>query len=235
MSQSVTLNGVIYSIPDVDEEDWGQNVTDYLVALSVIASATQAFMTTVNVTSTPVTVVMGRTYLVDTSAIRTLQLPAASTNFYFIVKDKTGTAFTNNITIARAAAESIDGVAANKTLKVNSGCWMLVSDGTNWFTLNIKDDFVDALNDGATPAATAADLKVRLDQIVTQIKSLSGEANWYTATTARLKLSGGTMTGALVLANLAADPAAPGEGTIYYNTVDKQFYGWNGTSWAILG
>lgn len=33
MSQAVTLNGVGYTIPDVGENDWGQNVTDFLVAI----------------------------------------------------------------------------------------------------------------------------------------------------------------------------------------------------------
>lgn len=33
MSQSVTLNSSSYTIPDVGENDWGQNVTDFLVAI----------------------------------------------------------------------------------------------------------------------------------------------------------------------------------------------------------
>lgn len=33
MSQAVTLNSVGYTIPDVGENDWGQNVTDFLVAI----------------------------------------------------------------------------------------------------------------------------------------------------------------------------------------------------------
>lgn len=33
MAQSVTLNGSSFSIPDVGENDWGQNVTDFLVAI----------------------------------------------------------------------------------------------------------------------------------------------------------------------------------------------------------
>jgi hypothetical protein len=34
MSQSVTINSVSYAFPDVDEEDWGQTVTDWAVAVS---------------------------------------------------------------------------------------------------------------------------------------------------------------------------------------------------------
>ena len=33
MSEIVVLNGITYIIPDVGDEDWGQNVTDYLVAI----------------------------------------------------------------------------------------------------------------------------------------------------------------------------------------------------------
>ena len=33
MSQNITFNGSSYTIPDVGDTDWGQNVTDYLVAI----------------------------------------------------------------------------------------------------------------------------------------------------------------------------------------------------------
>lgn len=75
----------------------------------------------------------GITYLVNTGAARTITLPAAAANTYFSVKDVIGTASTYNITIARAASESIEGVAANKTLQTDWGSWTFVSDGTNWF------------------------------------------------------------------------------------------------------
>lgn len=35
--------------------------------------------------------------------------------------------------------------------------------------------------------------------------------------------------------NLATAPTNPVEGQIYYNTVDKTIYGWNGTAWVDLG
>ncbi len=34
MSQLTTLNGTVYTIPDPDDEGWGQNVTDFLLAVS---------------------------------------------------------------------------------------------------------------------------------------------------------------------------------------------------------
>ncbi len=32
----------------------------------------------------------------------------------------------------------------------------------------------------------------------------------------------------------AAAPSTPAEGTMYFNSTDKHFYGWNGTSWVQL-
>lgn len=66
----------------------------------------------------------------------------------------------------------------------------------------LENDLVAArgtLNDADTPAATASDIKDRLDHIVTQLKSLSGETDWYTATSARVKRSGDTMSGNLAM------------------------------------
>jgi hypothetical protein len=94
-------------------------------------------------TSTNTTVVSG-TYsvaatdlvlLVDTTSARTITLPAPSQRSILWIKDKTGTAETNKITVAPNASESIEGVAASKTLSTNWGSWLFASDGTNWFML----------------------------------------------------------------------------------------------------
>lgn len=155
MSQTVTVNGQNYTIPDVGDEDWGQNVTDYLVALAVIGSLTQSWINHVSVSSSPISTISGRTYLVNTSSARTLTLPAAASNAFIIVKDTTGSASSNNITIARAGSEQIDGVAANKTLARAYGTWMLVCDGTNWWTINQFPDSGLVNTDVATAAAIA--------------------------------------------------------------------------------
>jgi hypothetical protein len=42
------------------------------------------------------------------------------------------------------------------------------------------------LNDNDTPAATATDIKDRLDHMATQIKKISGQANWYTTIPSRM-------------------------------------------------
>lgn len=82
-----------------------------------------------NVTS----ITKGYMYLIDSSAARTIQLPAASAGMFFYVKDKSGTMNTFNCTILRAASETIEGVAANYALEANYGEWLVFCDGTNWF------------------------------------------------------------------------------------------------------
>ena len=74
-------------------------------------------------------------FLIDTTAARTINLPAPASGLIFRFKDITGQANTNNITLVRNASEQIEGVAASKTLQTNWGSWTLVSDGTNWFLI----------------------------------------------------------------------------------------------------
>lgn len=134
MSTAVVVGGLTYNVPAVGESNWGQNVSDLLIAVAANISGS-AFFTVVAVSSSPITVVSGRTYLVDTGAGRQLNLPTPAANAYLIVRDTTGQASSNNITIHRAAGEKIDGVAADKTLSTDNGQWWIVSDGTDWFTL----------------------------------------------------------------------------------------------------
>jgi hypothetical protein len=134
MATAIDINGLTYYIPDVGEQNWGQNVTDAIIALAAGISG-GGFFTVVSVASSPISVLSGRTYLVNTGAPRQLNLPAPAANAYCIVRDATGTASANAITLHRNGGESIDGVAADKTLNIDSGIWWLFSDGTNWFTL----------------------------------------------------------------------------------------------------
>jgi len=63
-----------------------------------------------------------------------------------------------------------------------------ITGETNWYdspatTVSALDTLLDstaaALDDTDTPASTASDLKDRLDQIVSQLKAITGETNWY--------------------------------------------------------
>lgn len=84
--------------------------------------------------SSNLTLTNKKAHFVTTGAARTLTLPAASENFYLIIKDTTGQAQTNNITINPPGAETIDGEASLK-IDYNYGSVTIVSDGTNYFVL----------------------------------------------------------------------------------------------------
>lgn len=144
MSEIVQVGGTNYTIPDQgDPPNWGTNLTPFFVALAAEVATAPAFYQGVAVSSTPITVGTEQTYLVASNSITaTLNLPAPVQNLWFAVKDSGKNAAVNNITIHRYAAESINGVAADKVLSLSGGWWMFGCDGTNWFML--RD--VEALN-----------------------------------------------------------------------------------------
>lgn len=140
MAQTVTLNGVNYRIPELGEspptENWGPQVTSYLVALAnAYGNTAPGFLNVQTITSTPVTAVSGKTYLVDTTVARTINLPAPAINAYIIIKDVSALAETNNITVHPTTGVTIDGVTGDKTISINNVYCVLVSDGTNWYVL----------------------------------------------------------------------------------------------------
>ena len=75
-----------------------------------------------------------QTYLVDVSggAVQ-VTLPTPGVNVFVRIKDSTGSANTNNITVARNGSENIDGTAASYTMDSDLESKVFVSDGTNWF------------------------------------------------------------------------------------------------------
>jgi hypothetical protein len=62
-----------------------------------------------------------------------LPLPAVAAGKYIIIKDESGAAITNNITITPATG-TIDG-ASNIVLNISYGAYTLYSNGTNWFVI----------------------------------------------------------------------------------------------------
>jgi hypothetical protein len=67
------------------------------------------------------------------SAGITITLPTPTNGRTIVIKDISGTAQTNNITVARHATENIEGLAASKVLYTNFGSWTFCADGTNWW------------------------------------------------------------------------------------------------------
>ena len=74
----------------------------------------------------------------NTAAARTITLPLANAvpaGWQTTVKDESGGALTNNITISRAGSDTIDGVT-NVAIALNYGSRTLYSDGVSkWFTI----------------------------------------------------------------------------------------------------
>lgn len=102
---------------------------------SVVAAVSNAFSTSTP-GAYPYTVSAAdaqKVLLVNTSSARTINLPAATTVVMFFIKDVTGSAGTNLISLVPNGANTIDGVNATRSLGENYGQWMLISDGvSNW-------------------------------------------------------------------------------------------------------
>jgi len=64
----------------------------------------------------------------------TLETDTVTAGRIVIIKDESGAAGTNNITIATEASETIDG-AATLVISTNYGSATLYSDGTDWFVI----------------------------------------------------------------------------------------------------
>lgn len=69
------------------------------------------------------------------SSSQSVTLPAPSSGAQVIVKDITGNAQTNNITINPHSTENIDG-SSSLVITFNYGFVILQSDGTNWFVIS---------------------------------------------------------------------------------------------------
>jgi hypothetical protein len=89
--------------------------------------------------SFPYSVVSGdaqKVLAIDTSAARTLNLPAATTAMFVMVKDKTGSAQTNNITVAPNGTDTIEGVNASWVISTNRASVGFISDGVSaWYVV----------------------------------------------------------------------------------------------------
>ena len=114
-SVQITAGGAIASIPGSVTTLSRQAVSSNLV---ISAAATFVFLS------------------VDTTADRTITLPSASTvadGRFFIIKDSSGLAPTNNITLTPDGADSIDNTASTLAItSANSTTWVMSDGVSNW-------------------------------------------------------------------------------------------------------
>jgi len=103
---------------------------DYVTTSSLSASLL-SYKQEVNLAiSANTTLVAGRRYFVDTSAARTLTLPASPTlGQEIVIIDATSTAGTNNITLARNG-NKINGLTEDAVIDVNSAAAVLIYTGS---------------------------------------------------------------------------------------------------------
>ena len=75
-------------------------------------------------------------YLVDTTSSKTLYLPDPSSNVRITIKDKTGTASQNPITVSRNGKNySIEGSKQDYIIQSDENCVTFVSDGNNYWNI----------------------------------------------------------------------------------------------------
>ena len=103
---------------------------DY-VDTTALNSALSSYKQEVNLAiSANTTLLAGRRYFVDTTAARTLTLPASPTlGQEIIIFDATGSAGTNNITVARNG-NKINGLLEDAIIDVNQGTSVFTYTGT---------------------------------------------------------------------------------------------------------
>lgn len=77
----------------------------------------------------------GEVILVDTSVAQVIVLPTPVEGTKVTIKDSTGHAHVNNITVQRFAAEMIEGLAASYTCRSSFGVWTFITDGFNWYLI----------------------------------------------------------------------------------------------------
>ena len=104
---------------------------DY-VDVTALNSTLASYKQEVNLSiSANTTLIAGRRYFVDTTAARTLTLPASPTlGQEIVIFDATGTAGTNNITIARNG-NNINSVADNAIIDVDKAAAVLIYTGSS--------------------------------------------------------------------------------------------------------
>jgi hypothetical protein len=131
MSIPVTLSGVTYAIPETGEIGWGDELTNYLIALSNSLLKNDVKFRTRVVTTTPAAVTATDVVIVcNVPSASVVNLPAGVLDRVYMVVDGSGAANTNNITI-NSTGPTIAGLTSY-VIKENYGFVSLVFDGTRW-------------------------------------------------------------------------------------------------------
>lgn len=104
-------------------------------AIQTQLDAKQAKLRTIVSVSSDVTLTTNAIHFVNTSSARSLTLPSPVSGTEITIKDVTGSANVNNITVVRFGSETIEGVAASYAMDQIYQSITLVADGTNWWII----------------------------------------------------------------------------------------------------
>jgi hypothetical protein len=133
---SVADTGALYNVGGNLYWNNGSGAAVQVTSGSAVNNSVTGAFATSTPGAYPYTVVAGdaqKVLLVDTSSARTINLPAATTAVLFAIKDKTGSAASNPISVVRSGGDTIDGSGSTATLDAAYGWWFFVSDGvSNW-------------------------------------------------------------------------------------------------------
>ena len=125
-------------VPPVITEDRG--LGEWITQVSIILNRilVRSFVPEPKRVAAHHTVLKSETYIgvTSTAAARTITIPEHMTDGHIIVvKDESGAAGTNNITIARTGTDTIDG-ATSLVISSNYGVARLICNGAGaWFTI----------------------------------------------------------------------------------------------------
>ena len=129
--------GCLYRVGDNLYYNNSSGTAVQITSGTAVASSVSGAFTAVTPGGYPYSVTSGNAQnvlLVATSAARTINLPAATTAILFAIKDISGLAATNNISVVPNGTNQIEGVAATYLLNKNNGWWFFISNGLDaWY------------------------------------------------------------------------------------------------------
>ena len=133
---SPVINGTLSGTAFLDEDDFSSNSPTAVSSQQAIKAYVDSLRAVVGnvAVSSDVTLTDRRLHLVDTTSARSLELPAAAANLFLVVKDATGGATLNAITLTTPGSETIDG-AASYLVDSSYESATVVSDGSDYFII----------------------------------------------------------------------------------------------------
>lgn len=134
MATNVTFNGVTYSVPAANEENWS-SLSSYLIALqnASVAGGSQSLNVRVVATATVSVATSDSIILVNRAGAVAVNLPAGVDKQVFWIADISGAAETNNITINRNGTNTIFGGTSYVLNQNNQAvCFVFSIANGNW-------------------------------------------------------------------------------------------------------